>query len=116
MLAIASTHLAPRASETEAIVGLLQRILDSKTAMGALLKTNDMLPEYLAKILGKDTEQLDSQEVFNFAKTAFSSAVHRYLRHHRPSVLICSCLGAHTCAHITASTGDRWSRDAGSRS
>lgn len=77
MLAIASTHLPPRVGETETIVGLLQRIWDSKTPMASLLKTNDMLPEYLAKVLGKDTEQLGSDEVYSFVKAAFPAAAHR---------------------------------------
>jgi hypothetical protein len=79
MLAIASTHLPPRVGETETIVGLLQRIWDSKTPMASLLKTNDMLPEYLAKVLGKDTEQLGSDEVYSFVKAAFPAAAHRYV-------------------------------------
>jgi len=79
MLAMVNTNLAPRSGETESLVGLLQRVWDSHTAMASLLKVNEMLPEYLSKVLGKDTEQLGYEEVYNFVKTAFPAAISRFV-------------------------------------
>lgn len=76
MLAISCTNLPLRPEEN--IITLLQRIWDSQAPMASVLKQSEMLPEYLAKVLGKDTDQLGSAEVFNFAKAGFAAAASRY--------------------------------------
>lgn len=81
MLAISSTNLPPR-NEQENIITLLQRIWDGRTPMSNVLKQSEMLPEFLAKVLGKDTDQLESEEVYSFVKNAFSVAAARYALTH----------------------------------
>lgn len=45
--------------------------------MSNILKQNEMLPKYLTRILGKDTEQLENEDVYNFVKVAFASTASR---------------------------------------